>query len=57
MRLSATTGDGLDAWIAWLLQGAAAATAARDQSVEALRRRVGELESELARRAPAAPGA
>ena len=57
MRVSATTGEGLEAWIEWLLQGAAAATAARDQSIEALRRRVGELESELARRAPAAPPA
>jgi hydrogenase nickel incorporation protein HypB len=56
MRVSATTGEGLDAWIEWLLQGAAAAKAARDQSVDALRRRVGELESELARRAPGAPG-
>jgi hydrogenase nickel incorporation protein HypB len=56
MRVSATTGEGLDAWTEWLLQGAAAAKAARDQSVEALRRRVGELESELARRAPGAPG-
>jgi hydrogenase nickel incorporation protein HypB len=57
MCVSATTGEGLDAWIEWLLQGAAAAKVARDQSVEALRRRVGELESELARRAPGAPGA
>jgi hydrogenase nickel incorporation protein HypB len=57
MRVSATTGEGLDAWMEWLLQGAEAAKAARDRSVEALRRRVGELESELARRAPGAPGA
>jgi hydrogenase nickel incorporation protein HypB len=57
MRVSATTGEGLEAWIEWLLQGAAAATAAGEQSVEALRRRVAELESELARRAPGAPGA
>jgi hydrogenase nickel incorporation protein HypB len=54
MRVSATTGEGLGAWIAWLLQGAAAAQSARDDSVEALRRRVGELETELARRAPGA---
>jgi len=57
MRVSATTGAGLEAWVEWLLQGAAAATAARDRSVEALRRRVGELEAELARRASGAPAA
>ncbi len=56
MRVSATTGEGLDAWIEWLLQGAATAKSARDRSVETLRRRVGDLESELARRAPAASG-
>ena len=54
MPVSATTGEGLDAWVEWLLQGVAAAAAGRDRSVDASRRRVGELEPELARRAPAA---
>jgi len=51
--LSATTGEGLAAWIEWLLQGAAAARAARDGDIEALRRRISELESEVARHANA----
>ena len=51
MRVSATTGEGLDEWIDWLLQGAAAARAARDGDIDALRRRINDLESEFARRA------
>jgi hydrogenase nickel incorporation protein HypB len=45
--LSATTGEGLDAWLAWLERGVAAANAARDRSVVVLRRRVAELEAKL----------
>jgi len=48
LRVSATTGDGFDAWLAWLERGVAAAKAARDQDVAALRRRVAELEAKLA---------
>jgi hydrogenase nickel incorporation protein HypB len=47
LRVSATTGEGMDAWLGWLERGAAAARAARDASVEALRRRVAELEARL----------
>jgi hydrogenase nickel incorporation protein HypB len=47
LRVSATTGEGMDAWLDWLERGAAAARAARDASVEALRRRVAELEARL----------
>jgi hydrogenase nickel incorporation protein HypB len=50
LRISAATGEGFADWIAWLERGVAAARAAREQSVEALRRRVAELEAELARR-------
>lgn len=50
MRISATTGQGLDAWLAWLEQGVAEAKAARDRSVESLRRRVAELEAQLGKR-------
>ncbi len=57
MRVSAKTGEGLDAWLDWLLQGAAAAAAARDRDVEALRRRIGELESVLARQGGGVPAA
>ncbi len=46
--VSATTGHGFDAWLAWLEQAAADARAARDANVAALRRRVAELEAQLA---------
>ena len=49
MRVSAKTGAGFDAWLAWLARGTAAARGRRDASVAALRRRLAELESERAR--------
>ena len=55
MRVSATTGEGFAEWLAWLEQGVASARAVRDQSVEALRHRVAQLEAELARRAATRP--
>jgi hydrogenase nickel incorporation protein HypB len=55
LRISATTGEGFAEWIAWLEHGVAAARTARDQSVEALRYRVAQLEAELARRSGAGP--
>ncbi len=48
MRVSAATGEGFAAWLAWLERGVAAAESARDASNEALRRRVAELEARLA---------
>jgi hydrogenase nickel incorporation protein HypB len=48
LMVSATTGEGVDAWIDWLMGGAAAAKAANDRNVDSLRRRIGELESALA---------
>ncbi len=45
--LSATTGEGVDAWLEWLERGVAAARDARDRSVAGLRRRVAELEATL----------
>jgi hydrogenase nickel incorporation protein HypB len=47
IRVSATRGDGFDEWLAWLEQGMAAARAQREASVDALRRRVAELEARL----------
>jgi hydrogenase nickel incorporation protein HypB len=47
LRVSATTGEGFEAWLAWLMRGVAAAKAARDQNVAVLRRRVTELEARL----------
>ncbi len=49
--VSAKTGAGLAQWLAWIERGAAAAKDRRKASVEALRQRIVELESELARRA------
>ncbi len=54
--VSAKTGEGFDAWLAWLERGAAAARRRRDESLEFLRRRVAQLEAELAGR-PAPPAA
>ena len=48
IRVSATTGEGFEAWLAWLDRGVAAARAARDANLDALRRRVAELEARLA---------
>ena len=48
IRLSATTGEGFDAWLEWLERGVAAAKDARDRDVAGLRRRVAELEARLA---------
>jgi len=50
IELSARTGEGIDAWIDWLLAGQASARATRLETVEGLRRRVAELEAELAAR-------
>ncbi|MEO8752406.1 MAG: hydrogenase accessory protein HypB, partial [Casimicrobiaceae bacterium] len=48
IRLSATTGEGFDRWLQWLECGVAAAATAREQNVLALRRRVADLEAQLA---------
>ena len=48
IRVSAATGEGFDEWVAWLERGVAAAKAARDRDVAVLRRRVAELEAQLA---------
>ena len=46
--LSATTGEGFAAWLAWLERGVASTQAARERNLAALRRRVAELEAQLA---------
>lgn len=46
--LSAQSGAGLDEWLAWLERGLSAARERRETNVDALRRRVADLESELA---------
>ena len=48
IQVSATRGDGMEAWLSWLQEGRRRAAEARWADVEALRARVAELEAELA---------
>jgi hydrogenase nickel incorporation protein HypB len=47
IEVSATTGAGMNAWLAWLERGAAKARGQRQDTVESLKRRVSELETRL----------
>ena len=47
-RVSATSGDGLPAWVAWIETGLEAQRGKRPETVDGLRRRVAELERQLA---------
>jgi len=47
-RVSATSGDGLSAWLDWISSGLEAQRGKRSASVDALKRRVAELERQLA---------
>ncbi|MDP2005854.1 MAG: hydrogenase nickel incorporation protein HypB [Rubrivivax sp.] len=49
LQVSATSDEGLDAWLAWIARGAEAARAQRLGTVDTLQRRVAELEAQLAR--------
>ena len=49
-RVSATSGDGLAAWVAWIEAGLEAQRGKRAETVAALKRRIAELESQLAAR-------
>jgi hydrogenase nickel incorporation protein HypB len=55
--LSAQTGVGLPEWLAWLERGVTEARERREASVEMLRRRVADLEGELAWRTASEPRA
>ena len=48
LQVSATRGQGMDAWLAWLLAGLEQARATRLQNVEVLKQRIAELEAQLA---------
>ncbi|MHB0984084.1 MAG: hydrogenase nickel incorporation protein HypB [Sulfuricella sp.] len=48
LQVSATSGQGMDAWLAWLLAGLGEAQAARLQNIDLLKRRIAELEAQLA---------
>lgn len=50
LQVSATTGQGMDAWLDWLVAGLDQAKIARGQDMAALRRRIAELEAQLAAR-------
>jgi hydrogenase nickel incorporation protein HypB len=49
-RVSATSGDGLSAWLDWIQSGLEEQRGKRSESVDALKRRVAELERQLAAR-------
>ncbi len=49
LQVSATSDEGMDAWLAWIARGAEAARAQRLGTVDTLQRRVAELEAQLAR--------
>jgi hydrogenase nickel incorporation protein HypB len=51
LRISATSGEGLPAWLAWIEKGAAQALKHRQDTVAALKKRIAELEAQLASRA------
>jgi len=48
MQVSATRGDGMDEWLAWLRAGLEQARVAREQNLDLLKRRIAELEARLA---------
>jgi hydrogenase nickel incorporation protein HypB len=48
LKVSATTGEGMERWLAWLTEGVDVAIAARQQNVNLLRKRIAELEAQLA---------
>ncbi len=47
MKVSATTGEGMDAWLDWLKHGVEAARTARLNDVQALRQKIAALEAQL----------
>lgn len=50
LRVSATSGEGFDAWLAWIEAGLARQAKKRQETVASLRRRIAELEAQLAQR-------
>ncbi len=48
IEVSATTGQGIAAWLDWIERGASAARARRQETVDSLKRRVAQLEGQLA---------
>jgi hydrogenase nickel incorporation protein HypB len=52
IQISATTGQGLPEWLAWIEAGVADARRHRLEQVAALQRRVAELEAQVAQLSP-----
>ncbi len=52
LQVSATSGEGFDAWLGWIEAGLARQGAKRQATVDALKRRIAELEAQVARLAP-----
>jgi hydrogenase nickel incorporation protein HypB len=50
IQVSATSGQGMEQWLDWIEKGSTVAREQRQQNVDALRRRVAELEGQLASR-------
>ncbi len=48
LKVSATSGEGMERWLAWLTEGVDVAIAARQQNVNLLKKRIAELEARLA---------
>jgi hydrogenase nickel incorporation protein HypB len=48
LQVSATSGEGMGPWLDWLGRGVAAAVAARQDNLTLLRRRLAEVEAQLA---------
>lgn len=51
MQVSATSGAGMVEWLGWLLAGLAQAKGAREANVDLLKKRIAELEAQLAQQA------
>ena len=52
IRVSARSGEGMDEWLDFLHEGAAAALAAKRETVDGLKRRIAQLEAQLPRPQP-----
>lgn len=55
IRLSATRGEGMDEWLQFLRDGLASAVAAKQETVDSLKRRIAQLEARLATAPPIQP--
>ncbi len=48
LKVSASTGEGMERWLAWLAEGVDVASAARQRNVDLLKQRIAQLEAQLA---------